>query len=325
MKHDNIKVHINRSSPFGVKEQLKRQIRHLIENGELAPRQALPSARDLAAMLNINRNTVSFAYKELSAEGFLKVVVGEGTFVDERIKRKDTNDLNKVFIDAFAKARKLGFNENQIEDFFLTRLSSHSWTTEGCRILVVDCNKEVIDHISNTLERELSVEVESVLIQDLEADIKKACGYLKDKHLVVCGFNHIEEFKKAVPNCDVKMVAIMLKPDIRIMHEMMQIPPGTKVGYCCANQRSTETFYRSSFFSGGSSLTRILVGVDQPSKVKAMLDECDTVFVTGYIYERMQKLIKPNTRLIRVDLSIDPANIDLIREQLGSVQNRQRD
>ena len=245
--------------------------------------------------------------------------------MDERIKRKDTYDLNNVFNDAFTKARELGFNENQIVDFFLTRLSSRSWTSEGSRILVVDCNKETIDHISNTLEKELSVEVEGVLIQDLEADIERAYGYLKGKHLVVCGFNHVEEFRKAVPNCDVKMVAMMLKPDIRIMHELMQIPPGAKVGYCCANQRSTETFYRSSFFSSGSSLTRILVGADQPGKVKAMLDECDPVFVTGYIYERMKELIKPGTRLIRVDLSIDPANIELIREQLGSIKNGQRD
>jgi len=68
-----------------------------------------------------------------------------------------------------------------------------------------------------------------------------------------------------------------------------------------------------------------LVGADQPGKVKAMLDECDTVFVTGYIYERIKELIKSSTRLIRVDLSIEPANIELIREQLCSIQNRQGD
>ncbi len=44
-------------------------IRKLSQTGKLAPGQALPTVRDLAATLGINRNTVSMAYKRLVAAG----------------------------------------------------------------------------------------------------------------------------------------------------------------------------------------------------------------------------------------------------------------
>jgi len=50
-------------------------IRALTRSGALAPGQALPTTRDLAATLGVNRNTVSMAYKRLTAAG---IVVTQG-------------------------------------------------------------------------------------------------------------------------------------------------------------------------------------------------------------------------------------------------------
>lgn len=312
-------IAINRKSPLGIKDQIKRQIRIRVEKGELFPAQALPSAKDMAAILNVNRNTVSLAYKEMASEGLLRIVVGSGTFVNEGKVISNTKELDKIFEKALKKAKDLGFSTEQITDFFLTRLSIYSSSPEGRCILVVDCNHEAMEDISNTLKRELGVETESVLIQTLEEKPDKASDYLKGKDLVVCGFNHAEEFRRVVPQSSVDMVAVLLKPDVRIMNELLQLNPEIHVGFACANQRSTETFYKSSFFSGGSALTRIWAGLDNSAKLKKMLDRCSVIFATNYVYERIHKMTGPKSRIIKVDLTIDPANIELVRERLNEI------
>lgn len=315
-----MKLAINRKSPIGIKDQIKRQIRILVEKGELVPGQALPSAKDMAGILNVNRNTVSLAYKEMASEGLLRIVVGSGTFVNEGKVISNTKELDKIFEKALKKAKDLGFGSEQLTDFFLTRLSTYFASPKGRCILVVDCNHEAMEDISNTLKKELEVETESVLIQTLEKNPNKAPDYLKGKDLVVCGFNHAEEFRRAIPQTSVDMVAVLLKPDVRIMNELLQLHPETHVGFACANQRSTETFYKSSFFSGGSTLTRIWAGLDNSVKLKKMLDQCSVIFATNYVYERIRKMTGSKSRTIRVDLTIDPANIELVRERLNEIK-----
>jgi len=50
--------------------EIFEQVRALIQSGELKPGQALPTVRDLAVSLEVNRNTVATAYKRLTDAGF---------------------------------------------------------------------------------------------------------------------------------------------------------------------------------------------------------------------------------------------------------------
>ena len=60
---------------------LKDQIIHMIRIGTLEPEQRLPTMRDLARSLKLNRNTVQRVYRALNEEGFLETRVGDGTYV----------------------------------------------------------------------------------------------------------------------------------------------------------------------------------------------------------------------------------------------------
>jgi GntR family transcriptional regulator/MocR family aminotransferase len=69
----------NGSTP--VYRQIADHIRREIEAGRLDPGARLPTIRELARSLGVNRDTVSLAYDELAAEGRLEATVGRGTFV----------------------------------------------------------------------------------------------------------------------------------------------------------------------------------------------------------------------------------------------------
>ncbi|WP_414702973.1 PLP-dependent aminotransferase family protein [Polaromonas sp. UBA4122] len=56
-------------------------IRGAIQDGSLAPSTRLPPSRDLAAELQLSRNTVMYAYEQLLAEGYVHARIGSGTFV----------------------------------------------------------------------------------------------------------------------------------------------------------------------------------------------------------------------------------------------------
>ncbi|MFL6124738.1 PLP-dependent aminotransferase family protein [Actinophytocola sp.] len=56
-------------------------LRTAIRDGQLAPGSRLPSSRDLAAQLGVARGTVTAAYGQLTAEGYLSARRGSGTSV----------------------------------------------------------------------------------------------------------------------------------------------------------------------------------------------------------------------------------------------------
>ncbi|HEY9783813.1 MAG TPA: PLP-dependent aminotransferase family protein [Candidatus Obscuribacterales bacterium] len=62
-------------------QQIVRSLKESIANGKLPVDSKLPTNRELAALLKVDRSTVSRAYLELSEEGLIVSHVGRGTFV----------------------------------------------------------------------------------------------------------------------------------------------------------------------------------------------------------------------------------------------------
>jgi len=65
----------------GLSRQLYLALRERILDGRLAGRTRLPASRDLADLLGISRNTVTRAFDQLYAEGYIEGRVGAGTYV----------------------------------------------------------------------------------------------------------------------------------------------------------------------------------------------------------------------------------------------------
>ncbi len=61
--------------------QLVQQTKSAVASGVLKDGDQLPSVRDLAERIQVNRNTISKAYAELETEGILENRQGSGAFV----------------------------------------------------------------------------------------------------------------------------------------------------------------------------------------------------------------------------------------------------
>jgi GntR family transcriptional regulator/MocR family aminotransferase len=72
---------LNRASEIPLHRQIYDTWRQGILAGRLTPGHRVPSTRELAAALSVARSTVTIAYDQLTAEGYLESERGSGTFV----------------------------------------------------------------------------------------------------------------------------------------------------------------------------------------------------------------------------------------------------
>jgi GntR family transcriptional regulator len=96
-------------------EQIGKNVREQLARGDLRPGDKLPSARDLAATLSVNPNTIVHAYGELEAQGIIEKRRGLGTFIREdapvETMRKDMlKEIAETFVD---EVRRLGVESDE--------------------------------------------------------------------------------------------------------------------------------------------------------------------------------------------------------------------
>jgi GntR family transcriptional regulator len=81
MTRTMISVNVDRSEPVALHDQVAAEIRRAIAEGEAQPGERLPLAKDIAAILGVNKNTVLRAMHILRDEGLVEFGRGNGITV----------------------------------------------------------------------------------------------------------------------------------------------------------------------------------------------------------------------------------------------------
>jgi GntR family transcriptional regulator len=76
-----LRVKVDRAERTDLHEQVAAEIRRAIAEGEAGPGDRLPPAKDFAAVLGVNTNTVLRALRQLRDEGLLEFRRGRGVTV----------------------------------------------------------------------------------------------------------------------------------------------------------------------------------------------------------------------------------------------------
>jgi GntR family transcriptional regulator len=101
-------MRLDPSSATPIYAQIVDQVKTLLATRALRPGDKLPSVRDLAVALRVNRNTAAKAYQALESEGVLETRSGHGTFVaasgprwseGERLRRIERS-LDRCLVEA---------------------------------------------------------------------------------------------------------------------------------------------------------------------------------------------------------------------------------
>ena len=104
-------VKLDRDNPLDLHEQVAAEIRRAIAEGEAKPGERLPPAKDLAAVLGVNTNTVLRALRQLREEGLLEFRRGRGITVtgtpQDGVVLEKTRDLLRF-------ARSQGYRPDEL-------------------------------------------------------------------------------------------------------------------------------------------------------------------------------------------------------------------
>lgn len=104
-------VKVNRSEPALLHDQVAAQIRRAIADGEAKPGERLPPARDLAAVMDVNTNTVLRALRLLRDEGLLEFRRGRGVRV---VGTSHSGVLMEKAIELVDLGRRHGFPREEL-------------------------------------------------------------------------------------------------------------------------------------------------------------------------------------------------------------------
>jgi GntR family transcriptional regulator len=93
-------------------EQVAAEIRRAIADGEATSGERLPPARDLAAVLHVNSNTVLRALRDLRDEGLLEFRRGRGVTV--AVGAPDRGAVIRQARDLVRFARRRGYRKDEL-------------------------------------------------------------------------------------------------------------------------------------------------------------------------------------------------------------------
>jgi GntR family transcriptional regulator len=106
--------------------QVVEQIRSLVATRALRPGDKLPSVRDLAASLRVNRNTAAKAYQALETDGLIETRAGLGCFVADGGPRWSTAEryrrVESSVDRTLVEARQLGIPFDEIPPILERRI-----------------------------------------------------------------------------------------------------------------------------------------------------------------------------------------------------------
>lgn len=97
--------------------QIYDDIRRGIMDGELKAGDALPTVRGLAKDLRISIITTARAYRDLERDGYIRMIVGKGSFVadksDELIREEKLREMESRLSEAADIARRCGVTKEE--------------------------------------------------------------------------------------------------------------------------------------------------------------------------------------------------------------------
>lgn len=119
---------IDTNVPEPVYEQIVRQIHDAIKSGLLTAGSALPTVRQLAGDLRINRNTVARAYQVLEQQGVVVAAGRKGTFIRpdaaREVAKVRTSRAERLMTRMIVTLVGQGLTRREIADIFSSALSN---------------------------------------------------------------------------------------------------------------------------------------------------------------------------------------------------------
>jgi GntR family transcriptional regulator len=109
-----MRLWLSKNSAASLREQLGTQLTLGVISGDLKPGEKLPSVRELARRYKIHSNTVSAAYRDVEARGWLEVRKGSGVYLRDVRQTTEKSSLDELIEGFLEETRRRGFSATEV-------------------------------------------------------------------------------------------------------------------------------------------------------------------------------------------------------------------
>jgi GntR family transcriptional regulator len=314
-----MKFRIESDSHLPVYAQLKEQVKFLILNGELEPGAKLPTTRQLAGFLKINRNTVQKAYRELEQEGLIECRQGRGCVVLKcsTVAPVVSPRLLAVIDRAIEQAGEFGVGPDDFAAFAYARARQRRDVRVRRRLVFVECETLIVTALAQAIGEKLDVEVTPVLLQDLRQPTDEIAEQLRQAHLVATTFFHIQEVRRLLRGVEKEVVGLVVKPHLEKLIQIAQLPRGTPTTLVCCSESCALEMERSLENAGIKGLATTLAGVDDRTRLAEALAGRPVIIASDFVAAEVRPLLQPGQELVVLDYTaLDEGAISLLRSMV---------
>ncbi|AKH83957.1 hypothetical protein AA958_19165 [Streptomyces sp. CNQ-509] len=231
-----VNIAVNRTLGIPLTTQIRNQIVNAITTGDLQPGQRLPTVRQLAEFLGINRNTVGQAYRQLENDGHVITRAGGGTTVagDPSITTPTPDTLQDLVRNALAQACSAGFTAREFAEL-VHHTSAQEDTAPASRILVIDDYRGELDFVCATIRRALpGSTVDAALVADLRASgPEELRARLAGFDCALVAFYCLEKVRPLLTEANLPIVAAGIGPTLNSLRRIADECTGKQTAIVC--------------------------------------------------------------------------------------------
>lgn len=318
---------VNKKCGIPIYIQVKEQIMKLIKEGILKVGSKMPTERELSQELNVSRNTVSTAYKQLEISGVLKSIQGKGTFVAEEViswKNQQLKDKIIKFVDlALEEALEIGIEAEEFLDIVIKRVKEKEELMKKITAVFVECNIEQAKMFSKQLTSNTNMNVVPLTVEELEKMSEETLKIIKDSQVVIATFNHVNEVKSLIGDIDREVLGVAINPNLESIVKIARHSSDTNFGFICLSKEFIFKMRSALENAGLGDLNVEYFNCLDENSVKEIIDRFNVLIVTPGRYKDVSRLNIRNREIIEFSYSLDEDSVKALKSKIIEIKYKQ--
>ncbi len=291
---------------------------HKILSGQYRLGSRLPSCRDLAAELGINRNTAHRIYQQLAQEGFIRVVPGEGFIVvggkGEGVET--TAGVRELMLSAGREAKLLGLGREAFLQAALD-VANALYQRQHPAIAFVECNQQDAELSAREVEQKIELSVQPLVLSALQSQPEVVAA---DFDLICTNLYHLSDVKRALGDSDSRIVAVHSPPDADVLLEIAHLDQDKRLGIVCSQPSTTQVVVGAvRMVHQGAVLACLVADVAEVLEIGRSVD---VVIDTPTSRGEVERLL-PGVPSITMHFRLDKESLGPLRERLANLLNHE--
>lgn len=291
-------------------------LRDAIQSGVYARGSRLPSTRELAAQLGINRNTATKIYSELARENLIElppnrppIVIGDGGPVSADVFQKRMSETLETIL---LESQLIGMTPAETTRMLNQVASEFFANYRAPRVFVAECNEVEARAYAQELTIRLDSPVRSVLFDQL--------GQIRPDDIVVTPLFHLHEVRQQLNGRTEHLIGLVVTANSSDIAAIATTVTTGPLGIVAVNPGAAERLRRLLSFQ--IDVPMLTASVNQPEALEAMRGKVECIVSTVRAQKVKWRRI-PEVPFMLIRYHTDERSIEQLRvamQRLGQAQ-----